>query len=611
MSSSAQPWWDVLGAEACADDDEAVPPDKVSREEAADELSSLLIDCKQRGMLSAKLVCTIAFWAAKCGAGGLVQDLAFNPSCKTIGHFSRHYDLVAGTNVHDCDIDWYEVPVPSCKRGGGSPEVRDISMYLVHEAIASEIESNGQMPELLQHAKDSGILPRCYYSHPIVESCPDDIPCYPLALYLDGVKCTRTENVLGIWVINLLTSVHHLVTVLRKTELCSCGCRGYCSLFPAFQCIAYSFETLASGILPLRRHDNSVFLESDSNRDAVGGQALGWRAAICFVKGDLAEHCHSLSFNSWNHSTHPCMFCKCSSADMYSTQGLSPVSFPYELKRNHDWETSVQGCEISRDFSADEVMVLKGALDFDRRKQGSDGRSLSLDVCGLSKGDRLEPHIDMPLTSTLDSIHGPARLHFWRKTNQAGVKHRNPLWRADLGIMPDTVLGIDWLHCLSLGVFQDYCASVFNKLIFECNVFNIGGRPSDRLPLAVARLETLLFEFYRAESKRGVNHSRVQSLNYKLFGSEFVPKCDFHGAETNGLVDFAVLMLTKFPDVHQADRLLSLGQSLMCIKRLINCERHVFSAQQIQDINVEVDLMHKIGPRNNTSILDTRCQIGY
>ena len=115
--------------------------------------------------------------------------------------------------------------------------------------------------------------------------------------------------------------------------------------------------------------------------------------------------------------------------------------------------------------------------------------------------------------------------------------------RRDLGITPTSCLGIDWLHCLSLGVFQDYLAAVANKLIFKDNIFLIDGRPADLLPLSADRIEKLLFDWYKAESRRGVHHNRVQNFDYKLLGSQNKPKCSFHGAETNGLLDLFVQLL--------------------------------------------------------------------
>ena len=57
---------------------------------------------------------------------------------------------------------------------------------------------------------------------------------YPLCLYLGGVQYSREETGLAFFVYCLLTGKRHLVFVLRKTELCQCGRRGWCTLWHVF-----------------------------------------------------------------------------------------------------------------------------------------------------------------------------------------------------------------------------------------------------------------------------------------------------------------------------------------------------------------------------------------
>ena len=41
---------------------------------------------------------------------------------------------------------------------------------------------------------------------------------------------------------------------------------------------------------------------------------------------------------------------------------------------------------------------------------------------------------------------------------------RNPIFDASIGTSPGASLGVDWLHCLSLGVFLEYCLAVIHAL---------------------------------------------------------------------------------------------------------------------------------------------------
>ena len=86
----------------------------------------------------------------------------------------------------------------------------------------------------LRWAKEAGELPQVYLNHPAVTSAPAGVDVHPVALYLDGVAYHRLDSVLGIWVYFLLTGHRHLIVVSRRSELCSCGRKGWDSLCPVF-----------------------------------------------------------------------------------------------------------------------------------------------------------------------------------------------------------------------------------------------------------------------------------------------------------------------------------------------------------------------------------------
>ena len=81
--------------DSSSDEDEGIDWNKVSPEEAGDELAEQLLAMLNRGQLSARGVCTLSFLATKAGAQGPVQKLAFSPAAAS-GHFQRHLDSVLG-----------------------------------------------------------------------------------------------------------------------------------------------------------------------------------------------------------------------------------------------------------------------------------------------------------------------------------------------------------------------------------------------------------------------------------------------------------------------------------------------------------------------------------
>eukprot|EP00969_Alexandrium_andersonii_P195322 8629458-Alexandrium_andersonii.AAC.1 len=81
---------------------------------------------------------------------------------------------------------------------------------------------------------------------------------------------------------------------LRKSELCRCGCRGWCSMWPAFQALKWSIVAMREGRHPSCRHDTTPFRAAEDFRQRLAGTELGFKAAVAFVKGDWAEFANSL-----------------------------------------------------------------------------------------------------------------------------------------------------------------------------------------------------------------------------------------------------------------------------------------------------------------------------
>jgi hypothetical protein len=162
MPSDSEEQWDSSGG----DDDHDL--DNVSVARATDELAVILIELKQRGVLSAQIVCVISYCCSKAGMGGAIEDLAFRPDTKSTGHFSRHCDRVVGTKTRD-GVEFYELPTPSFPRGC-ERQLHDVSVLPAHEAFAEEFAANPDLPRLLEDWKTSDKLPPCYHDRSEVYS---------------------------------------------------------------------------------------------------------------------------------------------------------------------------------------------------------------------------------------------------------------------------------------------------------------------------------------------------------------------------------------------------------------------------------------------------------
>ena len=295
---------------------------------------------------------------------------------------------------------------------------------------------------------------------------------YPVMLYCDGVPFTRSDGALAVYMTSFISMTPHLLFVLRKADLCSCGCKGWCSIYVCMRALAWSFESAACGRRPTARHDGSPWLPSDAGRQAAEGEQLPFRVACVFFKNDLMEMSSTLGFPACNSSEHPCPTCWCTDATCDRIAGLSPITFPWDLKTWGDYSRACDSCEIRVEVTEDNFRQLRARLQFDRRSSGARGRAMVTDYppLRLRKGDRLEPSPGLERTSLFDTKAKPFVVTFWRRGEETVCRRRNPLFSTTTGITPDRVIVPDWLHALSLGEFQLWTSRCWNDMM-DANIF--------------------------------------------------------------------------------------------------------------------------------------------
>eukprot|EP00969_Alexandrium_andersonii_P139449 6169053-Alexandrium_andersonii.AAC.1 len=149
-----------------------------------------------------------------------------------------------------------------------------------------------------------------YEQHPAVTEAPPGVPVLPLAVYVDGVPFLKKESLIGVYLHNMTSGRRHLVTALRKSYMCKCGCKGWCTLFPVFQFMNWSLRACRAGVHPAAKWNGESWASSDGFRSWSAGQPLSARSALVHIKGDWAEYAHTLGFPTWSSVRYPCPFCK-------------------------------------------------------------------------------------------------------------------------------------------------------------------------------------------------------------------------------------------------------------------------------------------------------------
>jgi hypothetical protein len=115
-------------------------------------------------------------------------------------------------------------------------------------------------------------------------------------------------------------------------------------------------------------------------------------------------------------------------------------------------------------------------------------------------------------------------------------------------------LGIDWLHSLSLGVFQTYLCMLVHELLVK-NAWACQGAAAAVFELGVGRLREDLFTWYESERKAGRKHTEVQKLTPSMLGSFSKGAFGLHGSETNTFLSFANdFLVPKYRHVLGTDR---------------------------------------------------------
>jgi len=548
MSASSRSWegWSAsswLNEEPTGPDDDEFDYNAVPVDIATEELFLLIVQLKLQGSLSAKQACCIAFWASKSGVQGEVAKLGLRPDSQS-GKFSRRFDEVAGTKPSADGT--YMLPVARRRRNDATRVYEPIPIVLPLEALKRELRETREPERELARALEANELPPIYHNHPVVVGASEGEVVHPICLYTDGVAFTRTDSALGLWCYFALSGRRHLLSVLKKTEMCSCGCRGWCSMYPLWLATAWSLAAMAAGVNPSRRHDGQPFdASSDGNRIRDAGQPLGWKAACVFFKCDLAEHSHSMGFPGLRDQVAGCIWCYAGAEDQHSTSGLTAVGPGWPLKGDAQFEAANAACEHRVRMSPNDLALVKRWLNYDKRQQGSHGRALQVDVphLGLQKHDRLEPSLELMDVSLLDDAPGPIDVLFWRVKRETLTRHRNPIFCQETGLQV-THIGIDWLHALSLGVFQFFLMHLLWELLLA-DAWGVGGPNANIIDLGVAIFRAELFAWYDSELKAGRSHTRVQQFLPSMLGSRTEPAFRLHGSETNGILLFAQDVLQR------------------------------------------------------------------
>ena len=381
-----------------------------SRAAGGAQLRTLLLSLYTRKQLSAKDLCLLSHWHVESGGEGL-DDFAVRPGVST-GNYSKHLELVLSREFPQC-ASLYRAKVPMMeKKTGirthvGVPFSLPIDFLLARHGLencdAETIDMSS--PLGVEHAEVSSEWTPAYQKHPVVKKAlemnvhPSRIR--PGGLYMDGAMYSKRDVFEGLWFHDLRSGRRELICVIRKDDLCDCGCKGWCSMFIIHWVICWNLICAAHGINPDLRHEGSCFSldPSDAQRFLRRGKQLPFVIPLLELRADWPGYTGPMGFRGHNHKTASCVCCNVLIENISDTSNVSLDSGPWVTWTNSDYREEVERSRTTRLVDTEAMRARIGhALVFDRRKKGGCGRLIRVPLpeFNLVAGDRLDPSPALP-----------------------------------------------------------------------------------------------------------------------------------------------------------------------------------------------------------------------
>ncbi|CAE7376332.1 unnamed protein product, partial [Symbiodinium microadriaticum] len=430
-----------------------------------------LLERYASGLSTAADTCILAYLHTESGGRG-TEDLGLDPDLAT-KHGAEHLRCHLAKEYEKPYVDYVAVPMV-CKKSIGRVSVqhptRVTSDMLRKELLALGLLGEGAKPDakfVAEHLEADSEYMALYEGHPVAQKAFAEgfrrEHVVPVSVYFDGVQYTKNENFLGFYMTNLRTGKQQLVWLLRLSELCSCGCRGWCSVFP--------------------------LLEHFRRDMCFDHQDL--RACIIDYKADWPAYIELCGFRTWSHNLHPCPICTVQKKDFLSVGTMTLYTCPEKLfdQTSYDEEIIVPD---------EETKMKVDSLLCNRSKVGR-GRCIraSFPALGLKQGWRLDPSPGLEDVCDFAKKQCPFKCVFFIGGKDARILHVSPFLQIP-GVSVETWC-VDILHTWHYGPMSTFIAYslrlLLTTMIYRPAIPDLEKVEADRLALLCLRAE--LWTYYK------------------------------------------------------------------------------------------------------------------
>jgi hypothetical protein len=232
-----------------------------AKREAGSQLLSHLLKLYATCRLTATDFCKLCSLCNESGCiGAAFGDYAYDGK-----NAQRHLDSIIPRGG-----EMLEVPAPMNLKKDSLRSVHNIPTRVLWASLDKEVKDNPEIKSMVNSPADSRpascMGTAAYCSHPrVIQAMKEkkELPI-PLAIYVDGVSFVaaasgRCESCIGFWAENVLTGTRHFLTSVKSQDLCSCGCRGWCSLRPILSTISWQLENIQDSRVPTHWPDGRPY----------------------------------------------------------------------------------------------------------------------------------------------------------------------------------------------------------------------------------------------------------------------------------------------------------------------------------------------------------------
>ena len=488
------------------------------------ELFDLLVFLKLQGKaISARDVCLIAHYATLGGLIGEATKLARKPGLQS-GKYNHHFKQCT---LQDAELDdAIELKLPGYNKWSDDSVELKIPAFPFSVLLRAEIDSFGvdDFASDLSNFINADEWGSVYRNNPVVLAHPGEL-VHPYGLFVDGVPFQKRDGLIGFSIHSLVSQARHYILVLRKSELCHCGCLGWCTFYAVWQWFAIQVNELAD---TTNAHFHSLLLR---------------------LSGDWLEFVHTYGLKRWDDLFHPCFGCLCPKDRLMDVGSLSAISCSFPQVTNTMYQQACAKCEITvHIIDTPMLQRLLGHLDYPRGRGGHRGRVVVRDFIHgagilLLTGDRLDPSPSCPNIRYLSQVVPPCDIIFWRPANQTICSHRCPLFFAR-GVGVESC-AIDGLHTLNLGPYKDFCVSAIWATI-DHNIWNVKPTaPSLMVEACTHLIRRDLFAWYSSQRSAGIDTCELQDLTISMLGTHSDRYLSTKGAETGTLLRYCAQLVGR------------------------------------------------------------------